>query len=88
MFVYGIGFGILFPAMAALIGDELPAHARGIGAGVFTAVFSLGATVGTISVGALTALQNAFGIHPFQAAAILIGIGIVWAILALTKTEK
>jgi MFS family permease len=88
MFVYGIGFGILFPAMAALIGDELPAHARGIGAGIFTAVFSLGATVGTVSVGALTALQQSFGVHPFQSAAILIAFGIAWAIRALTKTEK
>lgn len=87
MFVYGIGFGILFPAMAALIGDELPAHARGIGAGIFTAVFSLGATVGTVSVGALTALQKSVGLHPFQSAAILIALGIAWAIIALAPRK-
>jgi len=85
MFLYGTGFGILFPAMTALIGDELPADARGMGSGVFTAVFSLGATAGTLATGLLVGVQNALGLHPFQTAAALILLAIAWAVVALAQ---
>ncbi len=88
MFLYGTGFGILFPAMTALIGDELPADARGMGSGVFTAVFSLGATAGTLATGLLVNIQNTLGVHPFQTAAALILIAIVWAIIALALRRR
>ena len=88
MFLYGIGFGVLFPAMTALVGDELPPAARGMGAGIFTAVFSLGATAGTLATGGLLAVQNAWGWHPFQTAAGLIALGIGWAIVALAPRKK
>ncbi|MBI5304399.1 MAG: MFS transporter [Chloroflexi bacterium] len=88
MFLYGIGFGVLFPAMTALIGDELPADARGMGAGMFTAVFSLGATAGTLATGLLVGIQQLVGLHPFQTAAALILFAMAWAWLALTPRRE
>ena len=79
MFVYGIGFGFLFPAMSALIADETEPSTRGTASGVFTATFSLGAVVGMGSTGGLVWLQQAAHIHPFQFAAVIVLIGMAWA---------
>lgn len=79
MFVYGIGFGFLFPAMTALIADETKPHTRGTASGIFTAVYSLGVTVGTSAAGGLLWLEQAAGVHPFQFAALVVVVGLVWA---------
>jgi MFS transporter, DHA1 family, multidrug resistance protein len=85
MFLYGIGFGLLFPAMTALIGDETEPSTRGTASGVFTAVFSLGASVGTGAAGAMVWLQQAAQIHPFQVAALVALLGAAWAGIAWTR---
>ena len=79
MFAYGIGFGFLFPAMTALIADETEPQNRGMASGVFTAVYSLGVTVGTGMAGGLVWLQQAAQVHPFQFAALLVVLGFAWA---------
>jgi DHA1 family multidrug resistance protein-like MFS transporter len=84
MFLYGIGFGFLFPAMTALIADETRVETRGIGSGFFTAVYSLGVTAGTMTTGVLVWLEQVLGMHPFQSAAVLVAIGIGWALVALS----
>ncbi len=81
MFVVGIGFGFLFPALTALVSDETEPHTRGTAAGIFTAVFSLGVVAGTGSAGALAWLQQTTTIHPFQFAALVVGAGLVWVSL-------
>jgi len=79
MFVYGLGFGFLFPAMTALLTDESEPRTRGTASGVFTAVYSLAVTIGTGATGALVWLQDATGLHPFRFAALLVLPGLAWA---------
>jgi MFS family permease len=88
MFLYGIGFGVLFPAMTALIADETTAETRGIGSGIFTAVFSLGAAAGTLATGVLVWIEQVLRVHPFQSAAVLMIVGIVWALVALSPCQE
>lgn len=71
MFVYGIGLGLLFPAMSALLADETEIPTRGIASGIFTAMLSLGIIAGMWSVGGLGWLEKNARIHPFQLAALL-----------------
>jgi MFS family permease len=78
MAVYGIGFGTLFPAMTALLADETDAASRGTASGIYTAVYSLGAAAGTGSAGVLVWLQQNAQIHPFQFAALIVFLGLVW----------
>ena len=78
MAIYGIGFGILFPAMTALLADETDAASRGTASGIYTAVYSLGAAAGTGSAGALVWMQQNAQIHPFQFAAVIVLLGLVW----------
>ncbi|MCI0477865.1 MAG: MFS transporter [Anaerolineales bacterium] len=78
MFAYGIGFGFLFPAMTALMADETTPQTRGTASGIFTAVYSLGVTVGTSAAGALAWLQQTAQIHPFQVAASIVALGWLW----------
>lgn len=78
MAVYGVGFGVLFPAMTALIADETDPASRGMASGIYTAVYSLGAAAGTGSAGALVWLQQNAQIHPFQFAAGIVLLGLTW----------
>lgn len=78
MAVYGVGFGVLFPAMTALIADETDASSRGTASGIYTAVYSLGAAIGTGSAGALVWLQQNAQVHPFHVAAGVVLLGIIW----------
>lgn len=78
MFVYGVGFGFLFPAMTALLADETTPQTRGTASGIFTAVYSLGVTVGTSAAGALAWLHQTAQIHPFHVAALIVVWGLVW----------
>lgn len=84
MFLYGVGFGLLFPAMSALIADEAEISVRGTASGIFTATFSLGIVVGTATAGWL-AERQAF--HPFVLAALVVAGGALWAVThMLTRT--
>jgi MFS family permease len=85
MFVYGVGFGFLFPAMTALIADETTPQTRGTASGMFTAVYSFGVTVGTSAAGVLAWLQSVASIHPFQVAALVVFVGWVWVALAARR---
>lgn len=78
MAMYGVGFGVLFPAMTALLADETDVHTRGTASGIYTAVYSLGAAIGTGSAGALVWLQQNAQVHPFHVAAGIVFVGIIW----------
>lgn len=88
MLLYGTGFGLMFPAMTALITDETEPQTRGTASGVFTAVFSLGASLGTGSAGAMVWLQGAVGLHPFQVAALVAVLGIGWTGVAWARHSQ
>jgi MFS family permease len=85
MFVYGVGFGFLFPAMTALIADETAPQTRGTASGIFTAVYSLGVTVGTSGAGALAWLQYTAQIHPFQVGALIVVSGLAWVAINVRR---
>lgn len=79
MLVYGTGFGLIFPAMAALVADATEPQTRGVASGIFMAAFSLGATFGTASAGPLERLEQLAQVHPFQAGAVVVLLGALWA---------
>ncbi len=83
MFLYGVGFGFLFPAMSALIADETDSSTRGAASGVFTALFSLGIVVGTATAGWLA--ERSVGLHPFVLAALVVLGGALWAIASIPR---
>ncbi|OEH84620.1 hypothetical protein BHU72_08985 [Desulfuribacillus stibiiarsenatis] len=51
MIVYGCGFGLIFPAMTALVVDQTNVSTRGKAFGIFYAAFSLGVFLGPIMSG-------------------------------------
>lgn len=73
MAVYGIGFGLVFPASLAALVANAPEHARGSAFGIFYAIFSLGAIAGPF---ALSQAAN-LNLSPFlMAAALPIGFSL------------
>jgi MFS family permease len=53
MAVYGIGFGLLFPSITALVLDNTEVEDRGRAFGLFYAFFSLGVVIGPLLIGIL-----------------------------------
>ncbi|MCS7178898.1 MAG: MFS transporter [Anaerolineae bacterium] len=89
MFLYGLGFGVLFPAKSALIADETTPLTRGKASGVFAAMFSVGMIAGTGMAGAMERWHQTTGLHPFQGAALVVLGGLLWAIaVSLTDRRK
>lgn len=54
MVVYGVGFGLMFPAICSAVVVNGEPSRRGAAFGAFSAVYSLGLTVGPISAGFLS----------------------------------
>ena len=72
MVIYGIGFGILFPAATALVVDSTLVESRGFGFGIFYGVYSAGVVIGSLMSGILTdAYGDSSGI-PFILSAIVV----------------
>lgn len=87
MSLYGLGFGVLFPAKSALVTDETTPLTRGKASGIFTAMFSVGMIAGTGMAGAMERWHQAAGLHPFQVAALVVLGGLLWAI-AVNLTDR
>lgn len=83
MFFYGSGFGFLFPSMTALIADETELGERGRAYGIFTATYSLGVVVGSVSVGFIVKIPF---LHPFQVASLVALLGILSVALLLRES--
>jgi MFS family permease len=80
MAIYGLGFGFLFPAMSALLVDETTPLTRGKASGVFMAMISVGMIVGSGMAGLMDQWHRAAGIHPFQFAAMVVSLGLLWTV--------
>ena len=72
MVLYGIGFGLLFPAAAGMVGIAAPPPERGRAYGIFNFSFDAGLSAGPLLAGALAV--SALGVAPFVTATVLIGI--------------
>lgn len=70
LLVYGLGFGLAFPAVTALSADAAGQGRRGLAFGVLTAAFSAGAIVGPLTTRALDGL-----LPPFAVAALVAVLG-------------
>jgi len=71
MVVFGLGFGLLFPAATALVADASAPSERGTAFGVFYAVYSLGTIIGSLAAGGLSGIFSDTTTTPFVVAAVL-----------------
>jgi len=69
MAVYGMGYGLVFPAAATLVTESTGADRRGMAFGIFYAVYSLGVAVGSVGSTRLAELQDQSVGLPFIVAA-------------------
>ena len=79
MAVFGFGYGIVFPAAAALVIGATGADRRGMAFGIFYAVYSLGVVVGSAGSGVLAGRADGFVGLPFlvAAAVVLVAVPVV-----------
>jgi MFS family permease len=76
MVLYGVGFGLLFPAAAGMVGIAAPAPERGRAYGVFNLSFDAGLAAGPLVAGALAV--SALGVEPFlTATAVIVVVALV-----------
>ncbi len=72
MAVFGLGYGLVFPASAAMATAATGPERRGTAFGIFYAVYSLGVVVGAAGSGRLAELPSDLAGFPFLAAAALV----------------
>ena len=72
MAIFGLGYGLVFPAATALVIGATGVDTRGMAFGIFYAVYSLGVVVGASGSGRLSELSDYSVGLPFLAAAALI----------------
>ena len=65
MALFGLGYGLVFPAAAAMATAATGAARRGTAFGMFYAVYSLGVVVGATGSGRLAELPTGFAGYPF-----------------------
>ncbi len=72
MAVFGLGYGLVFPAATALVAGANGAGRRGMAFGVFYAVYSFGVVVGASGSGRLAAISDDLVGLPFLVAAAVV----------------
>ena len=60
LFLYGLGFGLIFPSVSALSADAAGEGRRGLAFGMLTASFSAGAIAGPLVTQGLSAVATPF----------------------------
>ena len=80
MVMYGLGFGMLFPTLAALVSNIAPNHRKGIAFGIFYALYSLGVVIGAVASGLVAEMDVSLGAPFFLsvAAALIAAPAVVW----------
>ncbi len=76
MAVFGLGYGLVFPAASALVAGSTGADRRGMAFGVFYAVYSLGVVVGAAGSGRLATLSDEFIGLPFLVSAVVVAVAV------------
>ena len=72
MAVFGLGYGLIFPAATALVTEAAGSGRRGMAFGIFYAVYSLGVAIGSAGSGRLAGLyDDSLGL-PFYVAAVVV----------------
>lgn len=72
MAVFGLGYGLVFPAATALVTEAAGSARRGLAFGIFYAVYSLGVAVGSAGSGRLAGLsEDSLGL-PFVVSAVVV----------------
>ena len=85
MGIFGLGFGVLFPAITALAAESVHRDQRGKAFGVFYAIFSVGVVIGSMVSGLLTDRLNESTAWPYFVSAVFAlatvpAIGITWCL--------
>ncbi|MXY44906.1 MAG: MFS transporter [Dehalococcoidia bacterium] len=83
MAVFGLGYGLVFPAATALVASATGADRRGMAFGVFYAVYSFGVVVGASGSGRLASLSDDLIGLPF-----LVGAAVVLAAVPLVAIMR
>ena len=85
MGVVGLGFGLLFPAAAALVADSGGGRRRGLAFGIFYGAYSLGVAVGAAMSGQIAdSIDGVTGV-PYGVAGAVVAICIVVVLAAITR---
>ncbi|MDZ4247061.1 MAG: MFS transporter, partial [Dehalococcoidia bacterium] len=90
--VFGLGFGIIFPAVTALTAEAVQWSSRGKAFGVFYAVFSVGVVIGAVVSGTFTQHLGQSTVMPYifsglVALAASPVITLVWRLCKGTRAE-
>lgn len=72
MAVYGLGFGVLFPATTALVADSAPLPKRGFAFGIFYGVYSGGVIIGSLLSGYLAEIFGPLTRSPFAVSSVIV----------------
>ena len=72
MVVFGLGFGLLFPSLAATVSEVTLSRRRGIAFGIFYAVYSLGVVFGSGVSGMASEMMSGLGAPFFVSAAVVL----------------
>ena len=70
MVVFGLGFGLLFPSLAATVSEVSLSRRRGIAFGIFYAVYSLGVVFGSGVSGIASEMMSGLGAPFYVSAAV------------------
>ena len=72
MAVFGLGYGLVFPAATAMVAEAAGRARRGMAFGIFYAVYSLGVAVGSAGSGRLAGLFEDLVALPFVISAVVV----------------
>ncbi len=72
MAIFGLGYGLIFPAATALVTEAAGPGRRGMAFGIFYAVYSLGVAIGSAGSGRLAGFYEASTGIPFLVAAVVV----------------
>ena len=82
MAIIGLGFGLLFPAAAALVADSGGARRRGTAFGIFYGAYSLGVVIGAFMSGRLVDASTGLTGAPYGVAGVVVLISVVICLAA------
>lgn len=87
LFIYGLGFGLVFPAVSALNADAAGAARRGVAFGLLSAAFSLGSISGPPVTQALSGVASPFTVAGWLGLATA-GFISLWYYLAVRPAQE